>query len=138
MQASPELVALTRKSFEDMAARNVPALMATLSRDPNIISIGTAPGEWWQGIEAIAPIVQISAESNSGRVPADLVIQAFEEGTVGWTVSRWTFVMPDGRALEANFTSVWHREDGEWRVVNNHQAIAVPDELIPTIAQPRA
>jgi hypothetical protein len=38
------------------------------------------------------------------------------------------FRLPDGKEIQARFTTVFHREHGEWRIVQHHVSIGVPNE----------
>ncbi len=53
---------------------------------------------------------------------------AFEEGTVGWVADQGTFRMPDGTEVPFRMTVVVHREDGDWKVVQEHASIGVRNE----------
>ena len=53
--------------------------------------------------------------------------KAFTEGTVGWAADRPTFVV-GGKEIPLRLTLVLHREGGEWKVVQLHSSIGVPNE----------
>jgi len=54
--------------------------------------------------------------------------EAFEEGTVGWVADRPSFALPGMGTIPFRLTMVFHREDGEWKAVQSHASVAVPNE----------
>ena len=52
-------------------------------------------------------------------------IVAYEEGTVGWVADCGAFVLPDGSVAPFRITAVFHRENGSWRLVQEHASVAV-------------
>ena len=135
MQPSPSLRALLQQAWQEIAAKNLAWLLASESREPGVRFIGTAPNEWVD-LAGWEPIMRASVENSSGKIPADLEIEAFEEGTVGWAAYRWTFQMPNGGIISTRVTMVCHKENGEWKEVQFHASVGIPDDLVPSIAQP--
>jgi hypothetical protein len=136
MQASQEIHDLVVRSWQEMAAKNLPAILDMCSREPGVLFIGTAPKEWMESLAALEPIMRASLEGGSGTMPEDAQIQTGQEGTVGWAASRQTVRLPNGSALVIRATYVLHQEGGVWRVVHAHNSVGVPDELVMNIAQP--
>lgn len=134
MQPSPELRAFVEQVFRNLTAQTVDAELASYSAEPGSIFIGTDPKEWCEGLAAWEPIVRAVAQNYSGNLPADLQIEAMQEGTVGWVAARWTRQLPDGRSLHFRDTGVCHQVNGAWKAVQWHASVAVPDELAPTVA----
>ena len=101
-----------------------------VSRDQASMIIGTAPHEWhgdrdrWK---AAFPPVGLRVEAGE--------LQAWEEGSVGWLSDTPSFVLPDGTAIGTRVTAVMRREDGEWKLVQAHVSVGVPDELALELAQ---
>jgi ketosteroid isomerase-like protein len=54
--------------------------------------------------------------------------QAFREGTVGWAADHPTFEMPGGIQIASRLTAVFHQEDGEWKLVQQHISTGVRNE----------
>lgn len=104
------------------------------SQEEGVLVIGTDPDEWWTGYENITksfgtqPDISI-VESNP---------QAFSEGNVGWVADQHKLKFPDGRVVPIRETSVWHKEAGEWKVVQTHWSVGVPNEKIFDYALPTA
>jgi hypothetical protein len=55
-------------------------------------------------------------------------VKAYEEGTVGWAADQGHFLLPDGSEVPFRITAVFHREDGDWRLVQEHASVAVSNE----------
>ena len=56
--------------------------------------------------------------------------EAYQEGSVGWASTRLTITMPDGRSVSPRWSAVFHKEEGDWRFVQTHASIAVPNDQI--------
>jgi hypothetical protein len=136
MQPSPELRQLIEKSFRDLATKDADGVLATMSGETGAVFVGTDPKEWFESLTAAEPVIRAVAAGGDGNMPADLSIQASQEGTVGWAVYRWTGHLPDGRTFQLRGTSVCHQDGGAWKTVHTHWSVAVPDELVGNIAQP--
>lgn len=131
---SPELAAVTRrwlKAFSDADAR---AMANLYMKSGMVCYIGTDPAEWWKGheLEAALPVhmtqirdeLRVTFETNE--------VEAFEYGNIGWSsVSAQASFPSMGDAVPFRFTFVFVLEDGVWRVVQNHNSIAVanPDAV---------
>ena len=57
-------------------------------------------------------------------------LRAWEEGSVGWLSDTPSFVLPDGTAIRTRTTAVMRREDGDWKLVQAHVSVGVPDEEV--------
>jgi ketosteroid isomerase-like protein len=57
-------------------------------------------------------------------------LDAFVEGTVGWASSRFRWMSKDGSEIPMRWTAVFHREDGEWKMVQVHASVGVPNEEV--------
>lgn len=47
---------------------------------------------------------------------------------MGWTAERAAFVVPGSRQIPVRITAVYHQEDGEWKVVQSHASVGVPNQ----------
>jgi hypothetical protein len=54
-------------------------------------------------------------------------LSTFVEGTVGWAADRRTIRLADGSKLTFRETFVFHKDGGEWKIVQMHVSLAVPD-----------
>ena len=57
-------------------------------------------------------------------------IKAYEEGSVGWGIARPTFILPNGKQIPFRWSAVFHQEDGEWKMVQFHASVGVPNEQL--------
>lgn len=129
MQRSPELEALVASWFE-AATRGDAAVVDTLiSANPGTCLIGSDPGEWLRGGEAVAKFLRGELTNAGGQARfSPEGTEAYEEGTVGWATTRLTITLPDGRHVSPRWSSVFHREGGTWRFVQTHASIGVGND----------
>jgi hypothetical protein len=125
LEQSPALESAVLRLYGAMAAGDVSAIERLFSRQNGVLAIGSDPAEWWAGHEAIVRAfeAQIGATGTRRIDPGEL--SAFVEGTVGWAVDRRTKRLPSGKELTVWETTVFHREDGEWKIVQFHASLAV-------------
>jgi hypothetical protein len=100
-----------------------------VSMDPTTCLIGSDPGEWFRGGEAVAKFLRGEVISAGGAAQfAPEGTEAFEEGTVGWATTNLTIALPDGRHISPRWSSVFHREDDTWRFVHTHASFGVGND----------
>ncbi len=94
--------------------------------------IGTDPNEWIRGYDQIIEAYRsmLAAQQQAGLVIEPGEAEAYREGSVGWVTDRPTFRTKDGRAVTCRATTIFHQEDGEWKIVNAHYSIGVPNEEV--------
>jgi hypothetical protein len=127
MDSSAEVRAAVLRLYESMATGDVGAIERLFSRQGGVLGIGSDPAEWWVGHNAItrAFAAQLGETGTRNIEPGDLI--AFSEGTVGWAADRRTIRLPNGKELVVRETTVWHQEEGEWKLVQFHASLAVPN-----------
>ena len=54
--------------------------------------------------------------------------QAYVEGTVGWYADNIEWKLPNGTVISARLTGVCHKENGDWKQVQSHCSIGIPNE----------
>jgi ketosteroid isomerase-like protein len=89
--------------------------------------VGTDPEEWWQG-PRVAGAWKEQLKTMGGSMP--LVAgdpEAYAEGAVGWAADRPTLQLQGG-AVPVRLTMVFHQEGGEWKLVQVHGSLGVPNE----------
>jgi len=101
---------------------------AYLSRARAGVIIGTASEEWWDDVDdALAAIrAQMASAGGSVHVVAG-DLRAFEHQDVGWVADR-PHLRVGETDVECRQTSVFVRENGNWRLVQQHFSIGVPNE----------
>jgi ketosteroid isomerase-like protein len=98
-----------------------------LSRSMHLVTIGTDPDEWMQGVKAFGHMDrEMRGTTRFQFRPGE--IQAFEEGSVGWAAARPTIVFASGKLVPLRISAVFHREEGEWKMVHCHVSVGVPNE----------
>lgn len=135
MQPSPEIRALVMRGMQLTAAKDLAGVMDLASREPGFLLMGTAPTEWFTSAAAAEPMIRASLEGGSGRIPENMEIEAYQEGSVGWAGVRWKSQLPNGAAITLRWSQIFHQEGGTWKLVHGHVSVAVPDELVMNVAQ---
>lgn len=128
MERSKDLEEAVRAMYAAMGSNDFAAFEGRLSRRPETRMIGTDPAEWWTGYDRVAEVTQIQLKELEGMraVPGEL--EAFVEGDVGWFADQPRWVMTDGTEIALRFTGVFHRENGDWKLVQAHASIGVPNQ----------
>lgn len=136
MEHSPEVEQALRDAVAAYGRRDVEAVLASISRAPGAVSIGTDPGEWLVGLDAIVGALQ--GDMVPGFESRIDEIAAYREGTVGWAAARGAFVIGEA-TIHVRMTVVLHQEDGVWKFVQQHASIGVPnDQIMHPMLQPAA
>ncbi len=101
-----------------------------MSREEGVLSIGTDPDEWWNDAATLERVytAQLREMHDAGirLQPGDP--QCYAEGNVGWCADRARFILPDGTEQMVRLTGVFHREGGEWKMVQSHASIGVRNQ----------
>ena len=129
MERSPELRDLTLRLYEAMSRGDVSFFERVTSRQEGLLAIGTDPAEWWDSYDRLAQAFRTQVEEMGGALP---VVggdpQAYQEGSVGWVADRAIFTLPGGPDIPFRLTTVWHREGGDWKLVQWHISLGVANE----------
>jgi ketosteroid isomerase-like protein len=127
-ERSPELEQMMRDTVEAMARSDLAVIERRTSRDTCVLSIGSDASEWAEGFDEIMRLFRDSTPEGEMGVRAGVEdVKAFREGSVGWVAARGWFEV-DGSRVPVRLTGVVHQEDGEWKAVQNHASIGVPNE----------
>jgi SnoaL-like domain len=98
------------------------------SRDACVVGIGSDPTEWTEGYDELMGLMRDSTPDAGLGVTAGLDdVKAFREGSVGWAAGHGYFEI-DGQRVPVRITAVLHQEDGEWKAVQTHASIGVPND----------
>jgi hypothetical protein len=128
MQPSAELCNVISNWFKAAAEGDAGWRDRHVSSDPILRIVGTDPEEWLQGDPAYA-FLKNEAETVGGRISVKVLeVEAFEEGSVGWGLALPEITLLDGQKVTPRWSAVFHREDGQWRMVQLHASIAVGNE----------
>jgi SnoaL-like protein len=103
---------------------------ATMTND--VVFLGTAPGERWEGAVWRAFVHSFFSRGKGWRYePSDRTVVVAEDGQIAWfdeTVENPHYGVCRG-------SGVLRREDGEWRVAQYNLTIPVPDDLVPELVK---
>ena len=127
-ERSPEIEQVLRDILDAMVRSDVEDIGRRTSRDACVLSIGSDASEWAEGYEQIMRLFrEATPEGELGvRVGLDDV-KAWREGSVGWAAGHGYFEM-GGTRVPVRLTAVLHDEDGDWKAVQSHASIGVPNE----------
>jgi SnoaL-like domain len=89
--------------------------------------IGTDAAEWWRGGDQIFQIWAAAWRERGGLPVQGSRPQAFRSGDVGWADDQALWRLPDGRTIPFRLTAVFHMDGQEWRLVQGHFSIGVPN-----------
>jgi SnoaL-like domain len=138
-ERSREVEEFLFKMEEAFTRRDLGFLERTTSHEVGTLDIATDPDEWAEGYEAI-----IQAERDmmkEGPQQWDVYLEevaAFREGSVGWGAGRG-YAEIAGKRVRLRMTAVVHLEDGEWKRLQSHTSIGVPNgDVLNPIFQPQA
>ena len=126
MKRSSEVAAATQKFYDGLSNGDAETVISLLSTADGMLLIGTDPNEWLTDYGAITEL--FTAQAGAGVKARSGDIQAYEEGSVGWVADRGTFVLPDGGEVPFRMTAVWHKQDGDWKMIQSHASVAVSNE----------
>jgi len=126
MERSSDLVATTQKFYDSLSAGDAEAATSLVSTADGMLMIGTDPNEWLTDHKTLTDL--FAAQVSAGVNVRGGEIQAFEEGSVGWIADRAAFILPDGTEVPVRITAVFHKEDGQWRMIQSHASLALSNE----------
>ena len=138
MQKSEELKALCLQLYEAMAQNDIDFVLKHFSQQEGVLAIGTDPEEWWSGWSTIKHVFKMQLEAMRGMKIVDSDPLAYSEENVGWAADQASFSLPNGFAIPARFTAVFHREQDAWRVVQWHVSVGVGNEDVVGVELPTA
>lgn len=100
-------------------------IRALLSERPDAVHIGTDASEWETSKELVDAVAAASTDSGIQAVVDDLSVHVL--GDVAWAEGRGRFTNPGGAQRRVRMTGVLVREDGRWKVAQQHASIGVPN-----------
>jgi ketosteroid isomerase-like protein len=127
-ESSVEIEQVLRDVVEAIANSDLDEIGRRTSRDPCAVAIGSDPAEWSEGYDEIMRLMRDSTPDAEIGITAGLDdVKAFAEGTVGWAAGHGYFEI-GGNRVPVRITAVLRQEDGEWKMVQTHASIGVPNE----------
>jgi len=130
MQVAPELEQVTLRFYEAIGRGDAGLVRELTSSQREVLGIGSDPNEWWEGAGTIAAHVKAQFEALGGELQVvHGAPHAYQEGSVGWISDRAVaFRLEDGTEVPFRFTAVFHKEDGDWKMVQFHTSVGVLNE----------
>lgn len=132
MKPSEQIEAEVHRLETDFRNRDL-AFFDRVSRQPGVLGIGSDPKEWLAGHERLTEVFGGQMETMPPFEFTTRQVAAYEEGDVGWAAidASWSFPsFPKMDPLATRITLVFHREDGEWKIVLFQTSFAFPDEEV--------
>jgi len=129
-QESPELRAVVQRWLSAVRSKDAAALQTLMSVSPYTRYIGSDEEEVWAGVNVHTAYPRHAAELPEFKVDPTLV-EAFEEGTMGWAALIGEAQFPNDSVHPVRITWVCSLEAGAWRIIQAHLSIAYSNlELI--------
>ncbi|MEW5960031.1 MAG: nuclear transport factor 2 family protein [Chloroflexota bacterium] len=128
MKQSNELKELTLQAYKALTSGGYAFFERHFSQQEGVMAIASDPNEWWPGYATITQVFRAQIAEMSGITVAGADPRAYSEGTVGWVTDRFKVVIPGGPEIPFRLTCVFHQEEGDWKIVQWHASIGVPNE----------
>lgn len=113
------------ETLEAQNAGDAPRLRSMLSERPDAVHIGTDAEEWWTSKQVLDATAAASGGDDIRAVADDIDIHV--QGDIAWVEGRVRFTRAGGGERPVRMTGVLAREDGQWKVVQSHASIGVPN-----------
>lgn len=129
MRSSLELRNLILQLYDKESSGGLFAFAGQLySHQDGVLVIGSAPGDRYEGYEAIMNFYAAA----SGAVPEVKVedLRAYQAGASGWVVDLVTARLPNGIEIPVRHTYVFQEEDNQWKIVHAHISVGISDEVL--------
>jgi len=124
VQESPELRAVVQRWLAAVQNKDAAALRNLFSESAYLRYIGSDEAEVWSGPGVRTAYPRHAAELPGFKVDPE-VVEAFEEGTVGWATLIGKATFEDGAEPVIRMTWVCTLEAGAWRIIQTHVSVPV-------------
>ena len=126
--AQDDIRAVFDQLLEAQNAGDAEQVRAGLSERPDAVHIGTDADEWWTSKQIVDAVAAVGGADEIQAVADDVDIHV--QGDVAWVEGRGRFTRADGGERPVRMTGVFVCEDGQWKVVQSHASIGVPNDDI--------
>ena len=120
-----EIRKLLDELIEAQNSGDAPRLRSMLSERPDAVHIGTDAEEWWTSNQLVDDVAAAGGGDDIRVVADDIDVHV--QGDIAWVEGRGRFTRADGAERPVRMTGVLVREDGQWKIVQSHASIAVPN-----------
>jgi uncharacterized protein (TIGR02246 family) len=123
--AQVEIRAVLDQLLESQNAGDAEQMRSMLSERPDAVHIGTDAEEWWTSKQIVDAMAAVAGADDVRVIADDVDIHV--QSDVAWAEGHGRFTMADGGEQPVRMTAVLVREDGQWKVVQSHASIGVPN-----------
>ena len=120
-----EVRKLLDELLEAQNSGDAPRLRTMLSERPDAVHIGTDAGEWWTTSQLVDEVAAAGGGDDVRAVADEVDVHV--QGDIAWVEGRARFIRADGAERPVRTTGVFVREGGQWKLVQSHASIAVPN-----------
>ena len=124
-ESQDEIRKVLDEMTEALNAGDAARLRTMVSQRPDAVHIGTDAEEWWTS-KQVSDVTAAASGGDDIRVVAD-DIDIHVQGDVAWAAGRGRFTRAGGGERPVRMTCVLIRENGQWKVVQSHASIGVPN-----------
>lgn len=124
--AQAEVRAVLDQLIEAQNAGDAGRVRSLLSGRPEAVHIGTDAEEWWTSEQVADSVAAFTGTGDDLRVVID-DLDVHLQGDVAWAEGHVRFSGLDGAEQLVRVTGVLVQEDGQWKVVQSHSSIGVPN-----------
>lgn len=129
LQQSSEVREVFLRFYQAFEQGDAALALGLISQEEGALGIGTDPNEWWSDYTTMEQVytaqLREMREAGVRLEPGDP--QCYQDGNVGWCADRARIVLPDGTEQPSRLTAVFHREGGDWKMVQSHASLGVPN-----------
>jgi hypothetical protein len=104
------------------------AFVAALSGDAGTLLLGTDDAEWWGDQESLHRAINAQGPELEGAQATVKHVEGWSEGAVGWGAVRFDVAFAGGPASSLRFTATVVQQGDQWKIVQGHVSIGVPNE----------
>jgi uncharacterized protein (TIGR02246 family) len=123
--AQDEVRAALDQLLEAQNAGDAERMRTLLSARPDAVHIGSDVEEWWTSKRLVDAVDAAGGGDDIQAVADDIEVHV--QGDVAWAEGRGRFTSAGGGERPVRMTAVLVREDGQWKVVQSHASIGVPN-----------
>lgn len=132
IKPSPELLAVSRRWYQNHSNDVQPALPNFLSNSEYLRFLGSASGENWCGQEVRDAVVAYFRDRPDILHLEEIFSEAFEAGDIGWAtiINKVTLAGRSENPFEFRDTLIFALERGSWKIVSRHGSVPTPNQVI--------
>ena len=131
MEHSEVIKDIYRRSFAMYASADPAVTEQFVSQHPGALILGTDAAEWIEGAAQIIDVIPTYAPllDHAGITLRPRECRAYVEGSVGWVIDSPAFTR-NGREYPCRATTIFHQEEGGWKIVHQHFSFGVPNDEV--------